>query len=168
MNSVKKISLCRQQRQLKMGWVRQMRESLLYRLEDHIATCPKCQKRLVKVQRAETALKLLMTQPLAPDLLQKANASALQVLKKDLRDTAPAEALRNVQVRPDWTNRHRRVLETAFSAAACLAVLVLLRTGVFSSMNEIEDDGRAIVQNYYAKHLDSDLMEEIFRSPDKA
>lgn len=145
--------------------MRRLRDRMLLRLEDHAATCPRCQRRLLKVQRAETALTLLLTQPLSPGLLQKANRRALNVLKHDLRESAPAERLRTVEVRPDWTSRHRRALDFAFNAAACLAVMVLLRTSVFSSMKEIEDDGRCVVQNYYSKHLDADLVDEIFRSP---
>jgi len=165
MYPVEKKYLCREQRRLGTGWMRTLRDRIILRLEDHIASCPRCQRRLMKVRRVETALTLLLTQPLSPGLLQKANTRAISVLRRDLRRSPSAENLRTVEVRPDWTTRHRRVLDAAFGAAACLAVLVLLRIGIFSSMKEIEDDGRTAVQNYYAKHLDDEVMREIFQPP---
>ena len=165
MEANKTLNLCRKRRQLVTGWLETFKERLRLGLEDHIASCPRCQGRLVRVQRTENALKLLVTQPLTPGLLQKANQSALKVLRKDLREASCAETLRSACVRPDWTSRHHRVLETLFSAAACLAVLVLLKTGIFTRMRTIEHDGRCIMRNYYAQNLDAPLVEELFGDP---
>ena len=165
MKTHESMNLCRQQRQAKTGWMQALRDRLFLRLEDHVMNCPRCQGRLVKVQRVETAIRTLLTQPLAPNLLQKANQRALNMLRRDVRETEPAEKLRKAEVRTDWTMRHRKLLDSVFNTAACLAVLVMLKTGIFSSMKDFKSDSQSIVQNYYAKHLDTDTMQELFRPP---
>jgi hypothetical protein len=47
--------------------------------------------------------------------------------------------------------------------AACVAILVLTKVGVFSSMERFQTEGRKVVRQYYTSQVGKDLTNEIFQ-----
>jgi anti-sigma factor RsiW len=131
-------------------------------LQEHIANCPRCQQRLSRVGRVSVALSLLKSQPHALDLLKRANAQAINVLKHGLREAPKAEKLREIRPEPKWFVRYSRVVQPVANAAACILILVLLKLGVFSSMDNIQRHGNSAVKHYYSRHLDQGTVNDIF------
>lgn len=131
-------------------------------LAGHIANCPKCQSRLAGVGRVELALSLIKVQPHKSDLLMKANAQALKMLKHSLRDCRKADKLRETGTRPNWILRNHGLVSSITSMAACFAILLLLKCGIFTSMETSQKQGKETVEQFYAKHLDQDIMDDIF------
>ena len=43
----------------------------------------------------------------------------------------------------------------------------MIKIGVFSSLNEIHQDGQTAMRNYYARNLDEDMMNQLFDEPTK-
>lgn len=147
------------------GLFASMKEKWSLRLRDHIASCPRCQKRLLKLGRVELALQLLLSQPHSLTLLQEANMAALKMLGRRERFSSKADALRQATPQPDWTQRHTKRLEKLLGVAACLMVICLIKIGVFSSLKEIHDDGQTAMRNYYARNLDQETMGDLFDEP---
>lgn len=137
--------------QLKAGW-----------LADHVATCPRCQKRLGNIARVNLAFSLLRSQPHSRDLFKNANTKAVNTLKHSLRNAPAADKLREFQVRPNWLTRNYRPVSSITSAAACIAILVLLKVGIFSSMDSLHEKGTESLKQYYAKQLDKDTVNDMF------
>lgn len=131
-------------------------------LQKHIANCPRCQRRLSRIGRVNIALALLKSQPHALDLLKRANAQAINVLKHSLRNAPKAEKLKDIRPEPKWFIRYTSVAQPVVNAAACILVLVLLKMGVFSSMDNIQRHGNSAVQHYYSRHLDQNTVNDIF------
>jgi hypothetical protein len=138
------------------------RGRLAERFEDHIAHCPRCQRRLALNNRVEIGLCLLRSQPHNPDLLARANQSALNVLKLSLRNAPAAGHLRQVRPEPLWFDAHRPVIERILNVAACLFIAVIIRVGIVSDFNHVKQDGTKVLQKYYANNLDPGLCREIF------
>lgn len=139
-----------------------MKKRLQKRLLGHIESCPCCQKRLALTNRIELALTLIRTQPQTMELLARANASALKVLKHSLRDSQKSETLRAMRQGQPWINRFKPMLEQVLNVAACLFVLLMIRCGIFNSFKDYQNQGQTVLHNYYANNLDSQLMDEIF------
>lgn len=135
------------------GWVRH-----------HLMTCPRCRRRLAAVRNVETALDLLRSQPHSSDLLGRANASAIKMLKHDLREAPKARELEQTQPEPTLFERFREYHRSAMNVAACLAIALLARAGVFSSLDKASTQGQQAVRQYYASHTGEDLASEIFDS----
>ena len=131
-------------------------------LQNHIFNCPRCQQRFNRIGKVNLALSLLKTQPHRLDLLMRANTQAINVLKHSLRNAPKAEKLREQHPEPKWFVRCNSFTQPAVNAAACMLVLVLLKMGVFSSMDNIQQHGTTAVQHYYARHLDQNTVNDIF------
>ena len=146
-----------------------MQKSILSRISlekgwvgEHIANCPKCQSRIAGLGKVDLALSLIKSQTHKIDLLTRANAQALKMLKHSLRDSPKADKLRVTGPRPNWLMRNHRYISSITSMAACFAILLLLKCGIFSSMEYSQQQGQETVQQFYAKHLDQDTMNDIF------
>ncbi len=136
--------------------------SLLARwLEKHLAECPKCRRRAIGYGRLSVAMSLIKAHAHRADLLMRANRRAVAMLRRPLRETTKAQALRHVLTKPSLRERLGKYTQSAVSAAACLLVLLLMRTGIFSSMTSLHDEGEQAVRQYYAKHLDQDMLDQI-------
>ncbi|MCF7954895.1 MAG: hypothetical protein K9M75_03740 [Phycisphaerae bacterium] len=162
MRNSKVINKCRQIRD-------DMQKSILGRigadkgwLAEHIANCPKCQSRIAGIGKVDLALSLVKSQPHKIDLLMRANAQALKMLKHSLRDCPKADKLRATCSRPNWIIRNHGIISSITSTAACFAILLLLKCGIFTSMETSQKQGKQAVKHYYAKHLDQDTMNDIF------
>jgi len=166
MNPTTANPCCRRQQRAKNGWFALLRRRLSIRLQDHIASCPRCRRRLADTGKVELALQLLVSEPHCLTLLQRANLAALKMLTHHERYSPQADALRNVLPQPNWTWRHSRRLEKLLQIAACAAVVCLLKLGLFSFFQDIREEGQAAVRNYYASNLpDENLLKELFDEP---
>jgi hypothetical protein len=52
------------------------------------------------------------------------------------------------------------------NAAACLAVLLIMRMGIFSSMDKFQTEGQKALKQYYKHQLPEDLsiVDELFET----
>ena len=135
------------------GWIAQ-----------HITTCPKCRRRLSGFNRVSLALWLMKSRPHRLDLLSRANSQAIGVLQRSLRSLPKADRLRTARPEPKLRERCAKYSRSIGNAAACAAVLLLMRLGVLSSMARFQDEGQEAVKQYYAHHLGDDLADEVFRA----
>lgn len=161
MKKIDHDSPCKQVRNKQSFWTA-LKERASRRLTEHIATCPRCQRRLVFVNRVELAMSLLKSQPHNTDLLARANTQAVGVLKHSLRQTPQSEKLRCSKPDHNWIDKKRPVLERLLNIAACLFVVLMIRMGVTASMLDVQTKGRKVMHNYYARNLDTQLADELF------
>ena len=133
-------------------------------LISHIADCPRCQKRLARFAKVDVALSLLKAQPHSLNLLMNANTKAIDVLKHSLRNAPKAARLRESRPEPNWFQRTSKPAHSILNAAACILVILLVKTGAYASMTNLQSEGKDFVEEYYTKHLGDDLANEIFGS----
>jgi hypothetical protein len=131
-------------------------------IQDHIANCPRCQRRLAHLGKVELAISLLKSQPHNLNLLMRANTQAIGVLKHGLRTTSKAEMLRNI--RPDLSimERAAKYRNSFASVAACIVIAILVKNGAFSSAKMFESKGQKAVEHYYASNAGEDIARDIF------
>jgi hypothetical protein len=108
------------------------------------------------------ALRVLKTQPHRLDLLRRANAEAVKMLKRDLRDAPQAHALADSEPEPSLLERSGRYRHWAANVAACLAIALLIKSGLFASLDGATARGEKLVQQYYTSQVGEDLAREIF------
>jgi hypothetical protein len=130
-------------------------------MQHHIAECPRCQRQIKGSSRLRFALLLIKTQPHQSDLLMRANAQAIGVLKRNIRNVPMAEKLRNIRPKAKFWERVGKYTQSIQHAAACLTILFLLKTGIFSVMTRVQDEGTKTVNKYYSSNLDKDLLDQI-------
>jgi hypothetical protein len=133
-------------------------------VQNHIANCPRCQRRIMRLGKVELALSLLKSQPHSLDLLMRANTRAIGVLKHGLRTTTRAEYLRNVRPEPGILERCAKYKHSFANAAACIAIAFLMKSSVFSSAKTFENESRKAVEHYYASQVGKDIAGDIFKT----
>lgn len=111
---------------------------------------------------AKLALLLIKSQTHKFDLLARANTQAIGVLKHSLRDNPKAEKLRNKLSALSFTEKYGKYARPVANYAACIAVIFLMKTNIFSSIVKYEKGGEKAIRQYYAKHLGEDLAKDIF------
>ena len=131
-------------------------------MQNHIASCPRCQKRLTAVAKVDIALSLIKAQPHNVDLLSRANAQAIGVLKHSLRYGTKAQKLKIARPEPKLWERCSKYARLDSNVAACVTILCLMKIGIFSSMDKIQDEGTRAMRNYYAANTGEDIADEIF------
>jgi len=131
-------------------------------LQNHITNCPRCQRRLVSYGKVNLALSAIKSQPHKLDLLMCANTQAIGVLKHSLRRAQKARKLRTIRPEPKLRERLGKYSSSAANVAACMAILLLTKIGVFSSMDTFQTQGQKVIKQYYASHVGDDLANEIF------
>lgn len=131
-------------------------------LQNHIASCPRCQRRLADFGRVNLALSLVKSHPHRLDLWMRANTQAISVLKHSLRNIPKAQKLKSIKPEPGLIEKSRKYKSSIVNTAACLAVLFLMKTGVFSSMNKFQTGGTDAMRSYYATRVGADIADEIF------
>jgi len=131
-------------------------------VQRHIAQCPRCRKRVASAGRVRLALSLIKSQGHNLDLLMRANAQAIGVLKHSLRTAPKALKLKTVKPEPNLFERLAKYKSSAVNAAACVAILFLMKIGVFSSMDKFQSHSKELVRNYYAANAGQDIADEIF------
>jgi len=133
-------------------------------VRNHVAHCPRCRRRLAAAAKVNLALSLIKSQPHSLELLQHANAGAVGVLKHSLRNCAKAQKLKTVLPEPHLPEKCRPYKNPALNAAACIALLFLTKTTIFSSMLNFQSDGQQLLKQYYTNQIGEDLADEIFYS----
>ncbi|MBN1125524.1 MAG: hypothetical protein JXA82_10985 [Sedimentisphaerales bacterium] len=133
-------------------------------LAEHVAHCPVCQKRAGLHRQAELGLSLIKSQPRTIDLVKKANAQAVSTLQRSLRQTKKSDHLRQTRPKTFWSYPNVRTLQPLLSTAACLMVILLVKTGVFASMNKVRETGTNVVHSYYAHHLGQEMADDLFKA----
>jgi hypothetical protein len=114
------------------------------------------------VNRIELGLMLIKTQPLENGLLARANSQALGVLNHSLRYAPKSKVLRNAKSDTNRLEKIRPNFERALNVAACIFIVIIIKTGVSSSLLDYKKKGEAVIENYYARNLDNQLFDEIF------
>ena len=133
-------------------------------IKNHIANCPRCQRRLARLGKVELAISLLKSRPHGLDLLKRANTQAISVLRHSLRTTTQAEYLRNIRPEPGIFERCSKYKHSFANAAACIVIAVLMKNSTFYSAKTFETKGQKTVEHYYASQAGEDLAREIFGS----
>ena len=64
--------------------------------------------------------------------------------------------------KPKLLERCGKYAHPAANAAACIAILLLMKIGVFSSMDKFQTEGQKVVKQYYASHVGQEMADEIF------
>ena len=133
-------------------------------LQRHIAQCPRCQKRLASVGRVNLALSFMRSQSHNLDLLMRANAQTIGVLKHSLRETPKAQELKTLLPEPKLTEKLMRYFQPSTNLAACILILFLMKFGMFSSMDKFQTQGKKAYKQYFVSRVGEDLAEDIFPS----
>jgi len=131
-------------------------------VQKHISQCPRCQRRLASLGRLNLAFSLIKSQPHNIDLLMRANSRAISVLKHSLRYSIKAEKLKKIKPEPTMLDKFSKYQSTLVNTAACIAILLLMKTGFVNSARKVEDQSRSILKNYYARQVGQDMADEIF------
>jgi hypothetical protein len=111
----------------------------------------------------DLALSAIRSQPHRLDLLRRANSAAVRMLSHDLREDARSHKLERAQSEPCFTERCARHQNLITSAAACLAIVILTKAGIFSSFNRVNTHGQSALKQYYADRAGEDLANEVFK-----
>jgi len=159
---VKKKNYCRQLKDLMYKLLTDKFNVDRHWVRNHIANCPRCQRRIMHLGKVELAISLLKSQPHNLDLLMRANTQAIGVLKHGLRTTTRAEHLRNVRPEPGILERCSMYKHSFANAAACIAIAVLMKSSTFSSAKTFESESRKAVEHYYASQVGEDIARDIF------
>ncbi len=122
----------------------------------HVAKCPRCQKRMNGYARVALGMSLLKSQSHKIDLLSSANQQAIKYLKRNLRDMPKAMALKQARPKSSPLNFVRTYTQAVVNAAACVAILFLMKIGIYSTFDKVQSKGQGIVMNQYDKHLGED------------
>lgn len=131
-------------------------------LQDHIASCPRCQRRLASWGKVNLALSFIKAQPHRLDLLMRANAQAIGVLKHSLREAPKAQELKRILPQPRPLERYGRYGRSIANFAACVTIVILMKVGVFSSMDSFQTQGQKAIKQYYDRQVGQDLADDVF------
>lgn len=137
-------------------------------LNEHIIHCPKCQQRLISSGRVNLALSFMKSQPHGLDLLMRANTQAINVLKHSLRNEPKALKLETKLPEPKLLEKCSKYGHYLANLAACIVILLLMKIGVFSSMDQFQNQGQRVMKQYYAKQVGEDLANEVFPKDTKS
>ncbi len=83
-----------------------------------------------------------------------ANRRAIKLLARGLQDSPQAHKLRHIRPQPTIYQKLSKYTQSITHAAACLLILVLLRTGILSSLSRINDQGERFVEQHYNRYMD--------------
>ena len=133
-------------------------------LQNHIARCPRCRRRLLSRSKVDLAISFIKSQPLSLDLLMRANEQAIGVLKHSLRQAPKADKLKQIKPEPKLVERFYKHLQPVGNMAACIVILIMMKASIFSSMNSVQAKGQKVIRQYYTDRVGKDLTEEIFPS----
>ena len=131
-------------------------------VQRHAADCPRCQRRIAALSKVELALSIVKSQPHQLDLLKRANTHAIGMLKHSLQEAKQARTLENLRPEPSFLERSGRYRHRLANIAACFAIVLLTRTGLFSSLDRVSTRGEEFMRQYYASQVGEDLAGEVF------
>lgn len=133
-------------------------------VQRHVAGCPRCQKRLAALTRVDLAISAIKSQPHRLDLLMRANCAAMRMLSHQSREMARAQGLESAKPEPSFLEKCGPYRGAITNVAACVAVLLLTKAGIFSSLDKACTQGQAAMKQYYTTQAGEDLAHEVFRS----
>jgi hypothetical protein len=136
-------------------------------LNEHIMRCPRCQQRLIRCGKVNLALSFIKSQPHGLDLLMRANSQAIAVLKHSLRREPKAQELEKKIPEPEMLERCNKYGHSIANLAACIIILLLMKIGVFSSMDQFHNQGQKVMKQYYTRQVGEDLADEVFPNNSK-
>jgi hypothetical protein len=116
--------------------------------QNHIAKCLRCLRRFVLRGKINLALSFMKTQPHRLDLLMRANAQAIGVLKHCLCQAPRARQLRTILPEPKLLEKCGKYGYSAANLAACMAILLLMKIGVCSSMDKFHTEIQKVIKQY--------------------
>jgi hypothetical protein len=128
----------------------------------HIAHCPRCQRRLVSTGKVHLALSFMKAQPHGLDLLRRANEKTISVLKHSLQQEPKAQDLKAGLSEQESSGKYSKYGFSIGSLAACMAILFLMKLGIFSSVDNVQSRGRKVIKQYYVNQIGQDLADEVF------
>jgi hypothetical protein len=131
-------------------------------LQNHIIHCQRCQQRFISYGKINLAISAIKSQPHKLDLLMCANSQTIGVLKHSLRNNEKAKQLKAKRPDASRLNSYRRYTSSVLNVAACVTILLLMKIGVFSSVNICQNQGQKVIEKYYANRIGDDLADEIF------
>lgn len=129
----------------------------------HASQCPRCQQRLTGLAQVDLALSVIRSQPHRVDLLVRANTCAVRMLSRPLREDARSQGLEQTKPESAVLEQRGGYQSTLTNVAACLAILFLAKTGIFSSIDKARTRGQAAMKQYYTNQIGEDLAGEIFK-----
>jgi hypothetical protein len=112
--------------------------------------------------KVDLALSVIKSQPHRLDLLMRANCAAMRMLNHSLREAREAQRLETARPEPCLLERCGRYRYPITNIAACLAIMFLTKTGIFSSFSKVHTRGEVALKQYYTNQLGEDLAREIF------
>ena len=131
-------------------------------LNEHIMRCPRCRQRLISCGKVNLALSFMKNQPHGLDLLMRANTQTIAVLKHSLRSEPKAHELEKKLPEPKMLERCSKYGHSVANLAACILILLLMKIGVFSSMDQFHNQGQRVIKQYYTRQVGEDLADEVF------
>src|SRR3972149_2812394 len=126
-------------------------------IQNHIANCPRCQQRFAAIGKVNLAMSVIKSQPHNLDLLMRANTQAIRALKHSLQQAPKAQKLQTMLPEPKLLEKWGKYAHSTANVAACITILLLMKIGVFSSMNKFQTEGQKVIKQYYASHVGKDL-----------
>lgn len=109
-------------------------------------------------------MSIIKCQPHSFDLLTRANTAAIRMLSHPLRETETADRLKEAKPEPPFVDRYAAHQNAILNVAACLAILLLTKAGIFASLDKARTQGEAAMKHYYADRAGEDLAGEVFKS----
>jgi hypothetical protein len=94
----------------------------------------------------------------------QANSQAIGFLQHRIREAPKAVRLKSAVPQPKLVEKCAFYKYPAANIAACAAILILTKVGVFSSIERFQQQGQKLVQQYYTAQIGQDLADEVFRS----
>jgi hypothetical protein len=112
----------------------------------------------------DLALRIIQSQPQPLDLLMRANTAAVRMLNHPLRDAAHERRLDQSKPEPSLLQRWRKYENNVTNVAACVAILLLTKAGLFSSFDSARTEGRQAMKQYCATQAGQEIADELFQS----
>ena len=124
------------------------------RLQRHVEQCPRCRRRVGQHARVGLAMRMVKSQTHPMALLLQANRRTMAYLQRSVRELPAARKLQTQLPRASLRARLANLTQSTLSAAACLLLLLAVRTSILSSVDRVEQGSQQAV-----KHLQSYLDE---------
>ena len=95
-------------------------------------------------------------------LLGRANAGAVRVLQRTAREVPQAHTLKVATPEPTLSEKVRQLRGSLTQVAACLAIALLGKIGLFSSIQNAQTHSQKALNQYYASQVGQELADEVF------
>ena len=86
----------------------------------------------------------------------------INVLKHSLREVPKAQKLKTAKPELKLSQKLIWSLQPSMNIAACFLILVLMKCGLFSSIDKFQDQGRKAYKQYYANQVGEEIADELF------